>query len=803
MYLDDSDNEEVTYKNDMLNYKGYFVENGEEDEEPKIFEFGAHFPYKELYKALEELRKKQMVKELEKEKGNEAETNQIRQKYNKKIDNRERNNTKNKNIKNNNLDILKGLNQKIRSRNFGVSDQNENNNLNELTFVPVNYNINCLLNKKDKNQIKSISINKSNYLKLFSNKKTKNILKKNNELIGKQLNFKKSNKNISHDNNNNNIINKKFNKNKSNFNHQINKMPDKFIPSRNREQNYVYQQIYSPFNNITISQNNNKNNSKEINHFQSYQMQINKPNINNKIYKKMIVLNNSSFNNKLKEKTKENFQKKISQMTEQKFVCNSLNKNIILKHKKIRLDKKIKNSNSYIKGKIGASNLDNLLNSYNSKKNQFSSDKKIEGENPGTVGNYISPYKYNSVINHQHFISLKKFKLKENSNNMNFKFTSMNNKKHLSNNVITNKINKDIKKYDKQNIKQDSFMNLNTNNLVFQDVLNNNHNKTYLNSKKNIDIKFNSNKKSNQLNNKRINKTNSNINHLLDILDKNEKISRNKNNDDFINNISSNNINNTNKKIFNYINSNTNIKKMNLTQQNKDFNQYKNPKHQLRKKIFNYNKNRVFNNYKKIAIDILAISNKKIFTTTSNEEDDSIFKNNNYKSKFINKKLLSNKTNSNFNNEDKTIKRINLTKDIIKKPKIKINNIYKNNQIDKSLTNQDFSIDKNNNSKNINQLNNISNNSYLFKKYENLIDKKSQKKNININININNNNKIIYNKIVNNKSPLLKTNKNINKTHILKKIGSYNNKINQGKSDHIYNINIKNKRSPERINFNI
>ena len=33
--------------NDIFNYKGYFVENGR-DEEKTYFEYGAHFPYKEL-----------------------------------------------------------------------------------------------------------------------------------------------------------------------------------------------------------------------------------------------------------------------------------------------------------------------------------------------------------------------------------------------------------------------------------------------------------------------------------------------------------------------------------------------------------------------------------------------------------------------------------------------------------------------------------------------------------------------------------------------------------------------------------
>jgi hypothetical protein len=797
---DDSDNEEIIYKNDIMNYKGYFVENAEEDEEPKYFEFGAHFSYKELCKALEELRKKQIIKELEKEKDNELEIMKMKQKNNKKIENRERNNTKNKDIKNINLEnIIKSLNPKNKSRNIGVPEQNENNNPNELSFAPINHNIkNLSIKNEDKNHIKSISINKANYIKLYSNKKNKNVLKRSNDIINKKFNFKNSNENINKINNNN-IINKKFNKNKSIFNSQVS---DKFLPSRNREQNYIYQQVYTPYNNQTVNQNNNKNNQKEINYFQSYQMQVNKPIINKNIYKKMFFLNNSSFYYNSKKINKNNFKKRISHMIEPKFTYNSLFKHNLPRHKKIKLDKIINNSASYLKGRIASSNIENLLNSYNSKKIKFSSEKKIEREASGTMGNYYSPFKNNSNnLNNKHYISLKKYKLNDYSNDINYrKFTpvSMNNNKNLTNTGTINKINKDSKKYDKQNIKKYSLFNVN-NNLTFQKILNNNHNKTYLNTnQKNINLKINANKKEAQLNYKRINNTNNNINNLFNILDKNEKNSRNKNNDYFINNLS----NNTSNKIINSINSNTNIKKMNMTQQNKDYTQFKNPKHYLRNKIFNFNNNQINNNNNKnnnkILIDIPSVSNKKIFIT-SNEEEDSIFKNNNYKSKFINKKLLSNKTNINFNNVDKIKKRINLTKDIIKKPKIKVNDISKNNQIEKSLPNQEISIYK---SKNINQLNNIPNNSYIFKKYENIIKKKSQKKNININININNNNKIIYNKIVNNKSPLLKGNKYPTKSLLFQKVGSYINNTNYGQPHNIYGLNNKSKKSPDKINFN-
>ena len=43
MDFDESNDKDLQLEGDMLNYKGYFVENAEEDEEPKYYEFGAHF----------------------------------------------------------------------------------------------------------------------------------------------------------------------------------------------------------------------------------------------------------------------------------------------------------------------------------------------------------------------------------------------------------------------------------------------------------------------------------------------------------------------------------------------------------------------------------------------------------------------------------------------------------------------------------------------------------------------------------------------------------------------------------------
>jgi hypothetical protein len=238
-----------------------------------------------------------------------------------------------------------------------------------------------------------------------------------------------------------------------------------------------------------------------------------------------------------------------------------------------------------------------------------------------------------------------------------------------------------------------------------------------------------------------------------------------------------------------------------MTQQINEFVQSKNQKNQLRNKIFNFNKNLVYDNNKKLSIEIPTLSGKKIVTTSN--DDNSIIKNNNYRSKFINKKLLNNKTNisnSYFLNNSiiNKSKKIKLNKNIIYKPKLKGHNLSKNKQADGSLINNDVSINKSNIPKN---LNNISNNSYLLKKYESIIKNKPQKKNLNINININNNNKIIYNRVFDNKSPLIRNNYKIIKSPILKKIGTYINNTSFGNPGNLV-INKKGKKSSGKINLN-
>jgi hypothetical protein len=134
------------------------------------------------------------------------------------------------------------------------------------------------------------------------------------------------------------------------------KLSDKNIFSRNQGQNKLYQQVKIPPNNKTANQNNNLLNN--MNFYKSYKIQISQLNKNNE-RQKLFNFDESSFNyhskdNNDKAKYNYNFknnqkmiQKNISNLTEPKFLYNSLNKKISdMKGKYLKLDK-IKNYNLY------------------------------------------------------------------------------------------------------------------------------------------------------------------------------------------------------------------------------------------------------------------------------------------------------------------------------------------------------------------------------------------------------------------------------------------------------------------------
>ena len=804
MIKDNSNTEEIDVNNDILNYKGYFVENADEDDEPKYFEFGAHFRYKDLYNALKIIKQKKLSELIDKK-----DEKKLSQPKTKKVDNKERNNTKNNKNKNATLEyniqnILKGFKSRIRSRNIGVEQQSENQN--ELTFVIRNKNNFSV--KKDEKGINSLYGNKTNFTKVNNNKVKKSLNKtnnNNNNNLNKKINI-----------NNNISTNKKFQKNKSSI--DKNKLSNKNILSRNQDQNNLYQQVQILPSNKTINHNN-----LNMNFYKSYKTQISKL-INNGAQKKLFNFDESSFNSHSKEiddirkfnyilkNNKKTIQKNNSNLTEPKLIYNSLNKKISnSKNKNLKLDKieynnlnneNIKNNNNKASGKATSFNLDKiikdtLLKDYKSKNIKFSPKKSQTKFIPTESGKFPSKNKNNALIRKQknfRNISLNKNKINEYSDYMEKKgaiSVSMdNNKKYLSNNITIEKL-KNKGKYDNNNIVHISLMNQNINKnnnncTTFPDLMNRNKNvgKNYINNNQNsenIKLKSNKRKKEEPVNNSQLKKNKNNShsnknNDLFNLLDKNEIHSRNKNSNYFLNNISS--INFTNKKTINTsCNNNINknniininsIKKINITLQNNKLVRIKNHKIQIRNKMLNLKKgiNNKNNNNKKDKIEISSTSKKKLFTT-SNEENNLL--NNNYKTELINKKI-------NFNNLfiNKSKKRINLSKNIMHRTITKENTFIKSKNINKS-SNNDVNPNKSDASNNASQLNDFKNNSWGIKKYETFIKKKSKKNNININININNNNKIIYNKIVDNKTHGTSNNSKAVKSPSLQKIKSYAN----------------------------
>ena len=154
---------------DLFNYKGYFIEHGRE--EKKFYEFGAHFPYKDLYLALIKLK-------LEKEKTEKF----MRIKPQKKLI-IERYNQKENKIQENINNIIKEFKIKNRSRNILQQENKEasKRNLNNLTYIPLNIDKNRN-NKNNNNNSKNKSIfnfmnnTNYNYNSLHINKTGKQIL---------------------------------------------------------------------------------------------------------------------------------------------------------------------------------------------------------------------------------------------------------------------------------------------------------------------------------------------------------------------------------------------------------------------------------------------------------------------------------------------------------------------------------------------------------------------------------------------------------------------------------------------------
>ena len=473
---------------DMINYKGYFIEN-EVKEEKKFYEHGAHFSYKELYAVLLNIK-------LKKEKSE----NIVKVRPKKKI-NFERNNskTKNKNKEANINDIINSMKTKIRSRNVGQDNKVINNkNLNQLTFIPLNYIENKIkTNTKTKENNKFKSINDNNYI---NNKEQNQIL--------------------------------------NDIDNRLRQLKYKYNPTRNKEQKYSFDNLFFLTNENQSNNNINKINdiNSNLNIYKSYQTNYN--------LKNNIKLNDGiSFNNK---KFKNNSQ--IPQMN------SAYNNNII---KKNLLNEKINNK---INRRIYSSNLGQNSNNYQFKKLKIyplikNKTKAIPIPDIKYNNNFKNILKSNNYY-HENQNNFYKKKSNLNDRNIFFHINKINSfsadtkKNYLFNDNLMNKLTKNkielIRKPHMHNISNIS----NNSNFSKQRI---NQRKKYINNE-NISINFNKESSLLNFNNP---KENNIINNLYKLLNTKEKISRNRNDNYFFNNATSiNNYTNKNLNLTNQIEQN-------------------------------------------------------------------------------------------------------------------------------------------------------------------------------------------------------------------------------------------------------
>ena len=225
-FIDEEEsNGDIEVKNDIYNYKGYFVEN-EEEEEKKFYEFGAHFPYKYLYQKLEIIAKEREEKQKELE-------NKLKEKELKNKENINEESKTNNNLQN----LLKDFQQKGKSRNRvdldnGLTYMPQMNNKNKYGLNCVdNIEINLVKSTSGQNENKSKNVKSSIISKKTRSKiKDKNTDKKKSiKSASKQIKIRKRNyQNLIYINNslynNINIFNKKLlcdKKNKKNLTQDI------------------------------------------------------------------------------------------------------------------------------------------------------------------------------------------------------------------------------------------------------------------------------------------------------------------------------------------------------------------------------------------------------------------------------------------------------------------------------------------------------------------------------------------------------------------------------------------------------
>ncbi len=721
---------------DIYNYKGYFIENG--DQPSNFYEFGAHFPYKELCKILNILRQRQVKED------NDKKIEKIIQIDKSKISQRERNNTRNKKKENSINIIQKIIKSNRKSRNLRALDPRIGNQ-NEMTFIPKNYFKNIFSTKKDDSKARNKNTNslKNNYIRINNNA---------TDIISI-----------------NSTSNKKMNKNDKIKNAKIHfikypKIVKKYILTRNQNKKNLYQPINVLSKNKTLNQENSHY-SFDVYLYKTFQTQMEETNNKSvKKFKKDKFSTSSNSKDKLNKKVKSNkdinenkIYTKLNNNTNNK-ITSSVKKG---KNKNTKFDRiinknlnsfKNKNSLANFNRKFVSSPLESLLKKKSKLKNNKLPDiKKNNCVNlPPMVNIYKTSYNSSNKLNNKIIKSLKNNSLKKhlympilfinNSNHFNINdsndtisFSFYNNKKYMLNSKTIDRF--EINNNKRKNITQSSFNQFYINILsqcsnLSTDCLNKS-NKNALNKK--IDS-----------NNKKFNIYNCN--------NKNKENSRNKFNHLLINNLSSINI--TNNKNKNNAN-NIDIFNTNKTKQNTDFFTIK-TKGITQNKTFNNLNSSKNNNNKRKKILIPCSSNKKEKFISSLNKENSSYLSKNKNNIFYFDKLHINKS--------KKILNLDLLKGLLMKKKQ--NKHLKNKTINlcnnTSIKNNTLNICNKNNNISNNIINGLSDSKKIMKTSTLFEGKISPKKKIDLKANQNlsknredrnnKNSNIIYNKIKNNKT---------------------------------------------------
>ena len=203
---DEESNENIDVKDDIYNYKGYFVENEQDEEEKKFYEFGAHFPYEKLCQRLEIIsrERKQKQKELEEKLKQKEKEKEIKNKPPPNQDMKNNDNIKNllsiyqqKGKSRNRTNVEKGLTYMPHLNKKIINNLSENENKENNLLKSTSSQINKEIKNKDKDKDNDKNIIKLN---LDINDNKNNLFNLNNNSItikskGRIKNNKKTNKN--------------------------------------------------------------------------------------------------------------------------------------------------------------------------------------------------------------------------------------------------------------------------------------------------------------------------------------------------------------------------------------------------------------------------------------------------------------------------------------------------------------------------------------------------------------------------------------------------------------------------------